>query len=234
MKSNDDKINRTNYILMTKRIMKAIHQSLLLLEATMLLISSTADAAGAASVGEFTLCEGTYSIPLAFATINDDNQTTCLEASTESIFCNESSQECSSFRSRAKISCGCPPANEDGVLTNACRICGEENEEDFLLTSGHLSTIAIENGDTCMDVAMEALFHDAMSDLCLHYYQPLGLSKCGCATAKNATTAIPNTTNTNTDTPTASPSSITDREPNCQSLISGMYPFAPSETNNSL
>ncbi len=140
-----------------------------------------------------TLCEGSDTIPNPFESIG---KRTCLDASLEALFYDESSEFCKAMRNLAKYVCGCE----------------EKPKEEQVDKEDKTDEEQVDNKDEKEEDKEVDKDEEQVDN-------------------KDEKEKEPPTSGVEQEI-TNSPTSLIDKKPNCQDLISGIYPFDESYANS--
>lgn len=137
-----------------------------------------------------TICEGSNDIPNPRGMIGEKS---CRDVSMDIIFYREKSVTCQEIRADAKYICGCEISKAPTFapteinLQSSSKLCHVCPKGDQLLDD-YLNHKAADNS-TCLEIAFEATFFEENSNDCLNFFQPLGVSKCGCSNDGNSSSS---------------------------------------------
>ena len=174
------------------------------------------------------ICEFVEGIPKPYAIYNIETNQTCLEASLTAWFLDESHVRCSEIRNQARYNCGCETSSPSMVPTS-----------NPTKSPTKVPTISPTNVPTSEPTPTPTT-KPSTSPTFLPTISPTSIPTTDPTTSP---TSLPTTSPTSlpTDTtspttfptslptaPTPSPSSIIDKEPDCNALENGIYPNIPS------
>lgn len=120
---------------------------------------------------------------------------------------------------------------------NQCSLCPNNN---LVPDKYQNKKITSDTEQTCLDLEKEVKIHLESSTACTNLFQPMGIKYCGCSEEEEESSPSSPSSSTKTLSPTSAPtstsqpSSIIDKEPNCDDLLSGRYPIIPTDNDNVL